>query len=268
MPPHRSGLGGPSRGLVLLLCTLASGNGCGGRSASDPTAAVESLVSRVRSAHFDLHAGMASDDTVAAIASGLEARYGRVVGDLETGEVARIRVEVWKDEASFFAEMERYFGRRYNATGYVTGPSVIRVLAVPQVVRNATHEMSHAISLRVNPAFGNNPRWLWESVALFENDELVDPRSLPYLVQGRFPTLSELDADPNASRQVYEVGYLIGEFVVARAGRDGLLRLIRANGDVTSVGFASVAAFEEAWKAFVRARYFDAAGLTLAEPVP
>jgi len=32
-----------------------------------------------------------------------------------------------------------------------------------------------------------------------------------------FPTLSELDADPNASRQVYEVGYLIGEFVVARA---------------------------------------------------
>jgi len=32
-----------------------------------------------------------------------------------------------------------------------------------------------------------------------------------------FPTLSELDADPNASRQVYEVGYLIGEFVGARA---------------------------------------------------
>lgn len=250
-----------------MLCTLAAGNGCGGRGASDPTATVESLVPRARTAHFDLHAGMASDDTMAAIASGLEARYGRVVRDLETGEVARIRVEVWKDEASFFTEMERYFGRRYSATGYVTGPSVVRVLAVPQVVRNATHEMSHAISLRVNPTFGNQPRWLWESVALFENDELVDPRSLPYLVQGRYPTLSELDADPNASRQVYEVGYLIGEFVVARAGRDGLLRLIRANGDVTSVGFASSAAFEEAWKAFVRARYFEASGLTLAEPV-
>jgi hypothetical protein len=95
----------------------------------------------------------------------------------------------------------------------------------------------------------------------------VDPSSLPYLVQGRFPTLSDLDADPNASRQVYEVGYLIGEFVVARAGRDGLLRLIRANGDVNSVGFASLTAFEEAWKAFVRARYFDSAGLTLAEPL-
>ncbi len=267
MRPHRGWRAGPSRGLWLVLWALAASSGCGGGSASAPTSAVESLLSRARTEHFEVQAGLASDDTVAQIAAGLEARYARVVADLETGEVARIRVEVWKDEASFFAEMQRYFGRRYNATGYVTGPSVIRVLAVPQVVRNATHEMSHAISLRVNPTFANQPRWLWESVALFENDELVDPRSLPYLVQGRFPTLSELDADPNASRQVYEVGYLIGEFVVARAGRDGLLRLIRANGDVTSVGFASPAAFEEAWKAFVRARYFEAAGLTLAEPV-
>ena len=90
----------------------------------------------------------------------------------------------------------------------MTGPTVLRVLAVPSVARNATHEMSHAISLSVNATFGNRPRWLWESVALFENDEFVDPRSIAYLAQGRFPTLAELDADPNASRQVYEVGYL------------------------------------------------------------
>jgi hypothetical protein len=163
--------------------------------------------------------------------------------------------------------MERFLGRRYNATGYVTGPTVLRVLAVPSVVRNATHEMSHAISLRVNPTFGNRPRWLWESVALFENDEFVDPRSISYLVQGRFPTLAELDADPNSSRQVYEVGYLIGEFVVARAGRDGLLRLIRSSGDVTVLGFANPAAFESEWASFVRVRYFAAAGLTLGEAV-
>ncbi len=222
---------------------------------------------RARTAHFDVHAGQAAETTVADIATALESRYGRVTSDLETGEVARITVEVWSDEASFLAEMERFFGRRYNATGYVTGPTVVRVLAVPSVARNATHEMSHAISLRVNPTFGNRPRWLWESVALFENDEFVDPRSISYLAQGRFPTLSELDADPNASRQVYEVGYLIGEFVVARAGREGLLRLIRTNGDLTVLGFASPAAFESEWASFVRARYFAAAGLTLGEAV-
>lgn len=222
---------------------------------------------RARTAHFDIHAGQTAETTVADIATALESRYGRVVSDLETGDVARITVEVWSDEASFLAEMERFFGRRYNATGYVTGPTVLRVLAVPSVARNATHEMSHAISLRVNPTFGNRPRWLWESVALFENDEFVDPRSIAYVAQGRFPTLADLDADPDASRQVYEVGYLIGEFVVARAGRDGLLRLIRSNGDVTALGFASPAAFESDWASFVRARYFAGAGLTLGEAV-
>lgn len=249
---------GGRAGRLLVLWALAALAGCGGGSASDPTSPVESLSLRARTAHFEVHADLASDETVAEVAAGLEARYGRVVADLETGDVPLIRVEVWKDEGSFFAEMERYFGRRYNATGYVTGPSVLRVLAVPQVVRNATHEMAHAISLRANPTFANRPRWLWESVALFENDERVDPSSIPYLVQGRFPTLSDLDADPNASRQVYEVGYLIGEFVVARGGREGLLRLVRANGDVTTLGFASPAVFESEWASFVRARYFGA----------
>jgi hypothetical protein len=261
--PHRGGRGA----ILIVLWTLAAGSGCGGRRTADPSGAVESLVSRTRTPHFEIHAGLAAEATLAEIAAGLESRYGRVTSDLATGEVERITVEVWSDEASFLAEMERFFGRRYNATGYVTGPTVLRVLAVPSVARNATHEMSHAISLRVNPTFANRPRWLWESVALFENDEFVDPRSMSSLAQGRFPTLGELDADANASRQVYEVGYLIGEFVVARAGRDGLLRLIRSNGDVTVLGFASPAAFESEWAAFVRARYFTAAGLTLGEAV-
>ena len=82
---------------------LAAGGGCGGPDASAPTGVVETLAPRARTAHFEVQAGLASDDTVAEIAAGLEARYGRVVADLETGEVARITVEVWKDEASYFA---------------------------------------------------------------------------------------------------------------------------------------------------------------------
>jgi hypothetical protein len=243
-------------GHLLLAAGTLAGAACGGRGASTPTGALEALRPRAQTAHFEVHAGLITDATVADIAAGLESRYGRVTSDLETGEVPRITAEVWSDQASFLTEMERFLGRRFDATGYVTGPSVLRVLAGPRVVVNATHEMSHVISLRVNPTFGNRPRWLWESVALFENDELVDPRSISYLVQGRFPTLAQLDADPSASRQVYDVGYLIGEFVVARAGRAGLVRLIRSNGDVTSLGFADAAAFEEAWAAFVRERYF------------
>jgi hypothetical protein len=92
----------------------------------------------------------------------------------------------------------------------------------------------------------NDPRWLWDSVALWENGELVDPRTLDYMVGGRPPTLDELSADFAASRQVYEVGYTIGEFVVAWGGREALVRLIQTNGDTASVLGLSPPAFEAA----------------------
>ena len=113
----------------------------------------------------------------------------------------------------------------------------------------------------MNPTFGNNPRWLWESVALFENGEFVDPRTLGYMVQGRYPTLAALDADPSASRQVYEVGYVIAEFIVARAGRDGLRALVRAHGQLPTIGFRAPSEFEAAWAAWVRDRYLTPAAL-------
>jgi hypothetical protein len=151
----------------------------------------------------------------------------------------------------------RYFGRRIDTTGYVTGPDQLRVLAVPAVARNATHELTHCVSLYLNPTIANNPRWLWESVALYENGELVDPRTLDYLVAGRPPTLAELDADVTSSRRVYEVGYTIGEFVVARGGQQALVGLIRANGDTGAVLGLSATAFVDDWLAFVRQRYLQ-----------
>jgi len=42
---------------------------------------------------------------------------------------------------------------------------------------NVVHGFCHAVSLYVSPTFGNNPRWLWEAVALYENAEFVDPRT-------------------------------------------------------------------------------------------
>jgi hypothetical protein len=94
-------------------------------------------------------------------------------------------------------------------------------------------------------------------VALWQNGELVDPRTLAYMVGGRPPTLDALNAVVTASRQVSEGGYTIGEFVVARGGREALVRLIEANGDTVAVLGLSTAAFEEAWYAFVRERYLS-----------
>ena len=111
--------------------------------------------------------------------------------------------------------------------------------------------------MSLNASFANNPRWLWETVALYENGEFVHPRTIPYLVSGAFPTLQQLNVDPNGGRQIYEVGYLLGEFIVSTWGRPAYLRLILSNGDVASVLGVSAANFESAWRAFVQQRYLS-----------
>lgn len=50
------------------------------------------------------------------------------------------------------------------------------------------------------------------------------------------------------------MGYLLGEFVVARGGQAALVQLIRTSGDTGVVLGLSAPAFEAAWYAFVRQR--------------
>jgi hypothetical protein len=252
-----------STGHRLAVFAAASGlaglGGCGGQGPASPVSpsAGDTPVLRFETAHFRVHGGHAAEALLREIADRLEAELPRVSADLAISGVRPITVKVWQDEAAWSAEVLRYFGRRIDTTGYVTGPDELRVLAVGQVARNAVHEMCHSLSLHVNASFANNPRWLWETVALYENRELVDPRSVSYLVAGRPPTLAELDMDVTAGRQIYEVGCVIGEFVVARGGLAGLRGLIRTNGDTASVLGLPPAGFEAAWYAFVRERYLS-----------
>jgi hypothetical protein len=230
--------------------------GCGGGSAS-PSQFAESLAPRLETGHFRLLAGRASDAVVQGVANALEEARPRLLADLAVPATRSTTVRIWQDESSFLAALEAALGQRFSASGYITGPDEIRLLAVPRVERNATHEFVHAASLYLNPSFANNPRWLWETVALYENGEFVDPKTLPYLAGRAFPTLAQLNADPNTSQRIYDLGFVLGEFIVSRVGPEGLIEMIRRNGDTAAVMGLSAAQFEAAFAAFVSARYLD-----------
>jgi hypothetical protein len=125
------------------------------------------------------------------------------------------------------------------------------------ILVSVIHEFIHAASMAVNSRIANNPRWFWETVALYENGELVDPRSLDYVVRGAFPTLQQLNADPNGGTQIYQLGYVLGEFIVTRWGRPAFVRLIETNADLPAVLGVSTAEFEAAWQSYVRQRYLS-----------
>lgn len=243
---------------ILIAFAMAFAAACGGsQGPTTPTAAPESLELRFQTDHFRIFAGRASDASIRAAADRLEADYERIKVALAITALPSIAVRIWQDDTTYFNELTRYFGVRYQATGYITGPTELRLLATSALNVNVVHEFIHAASLAVNPQIANNPRWFWETVALYENGELVQPRTLDYVVRGAFPTLQQLNVDPNGGRQIYELGYVLGDFIVAQWGRPAFLRLIQTNADLRAVLGVSAAEFESAWQSYVRQRYLS-----------
>ncbi|MCX6539780.1 MAG: hypothetical protein NT151_12725 [Acidobacteria bacterium] len=246
-------------GVVAFLVLAATLVAACARSPSAPSTGespFEQLAEKLATAHFRMLADRSDAATLRAVADALESAYPRVTTDLHTGDLPVVAAWIWVDAASFYDAMRGNIGQTYpGSRGYVFGVRNLGVLADATVARHATHEFVHVVSLAVNATIGNNPRWLWETVALYENGEFVNPASLDYMLAGRYPTLAALDADFNTSRQIYEVGYLLGEFIVSEWGLPGLVGLIRENGNLARALGVTTEAFEARWYAFLRSKY-------------
>jgi hypothetical protein len=122
-----------------------------------------------------------------------------------------------------------------------------------RMVSNLLHEFAHCVTLHLNPTIANNPRWLWESVAIYESRQSVDLRTIDYLAALTPPSFDSLNSFDNM--RVYDVGYSIAEFIVARWGQRALPDLIAGNGDTAGALGIPPADFQRDWFAFARARY-------------
>jgi len=245
--------------LALLCALLAAASTCGG-TPSSPSASREQLTVKLTTAHFEVRADRASSDLLTYAAGQLEANYARITSDLRVDTLARTSVWVWQDSDSFYADMGTRGQVYYGAGGYVVNGHTVSLLVVPaasaaEFAREAVHEFVHIVSMAVNASIPNNPRWLWETVAQYESGSFVAPTTLEYMRAGRYPSIADLDAAWNTSSQVYQVGYVLGEFIVARWGQDGLVRLIRLNGDIPGALGVATAELESGWRAFLHEKY-------------
>ncbi len=248
--------------VTLASVVLAS---CGGRAPTAPSTAYEQPSVKVTTAHFRILADRAGPSLLAGIAATLESEYPRITSDLRVSELSVTSVYVWQDSTSFYDHMRRTAGTVWQGSGgWVPGPHTVSILAADltasRAASAAVHEFAHVVSIGVNPSIGNNPRWLWETVAVYENREFVDPATLDYMRAGNYPSLADLDADFNVSRQIYRVGYVLGEYIVQRSGLDGLVRLIQRNGDLAAALGVTTAEFEAGWRTFLHEKYGLPAG--------
>ena len=207
---------------------------------------------------FVLYDNLTSDQ-IEDIAEQLDENFQRIINDLRVQNMPRITIRIWADYEHFLQDMDRDIGMRYTcATGYIFGMTEFRIYYNSQVALAAVHEFAHMVSMQVNSSISNNPRWLWEAVALYESNDFINPGTLPYMVSGDYPTLSELNTDYNSSNhQIYSVGYVLLEYIIQNWGMDEVIDLIKTNGNLQSVLGISVSEFEYGWYRFIEEKYLD-----------
>jgi hypothetical protein len=217
-------------------------------------------VYEINSEHFDfiLYDALTFANII-KVSEELENNYNRILDDLQVSGMPKVTVKVWSDYNNFMEAMENDIGIRYTgATGYIFGMTEFRIYYNSQSPVTAVHEFAHLVTMQINSSIANNPRWLWEAVALYENNEFVHPKTLPYMDSGDYPTLDELNIDYNSSNHyIYNLGYVLLEYVVQTWGMDNVIGLIQNNGNVTKLLGITIQEFESGWYQFIADKYLN-----------
>ena len=247
------------RRLIAVLACLSSWM-CGGSAPTAPTPnASASPFTTFQSTHFMFRYTAIDASTIGQTAQAIESEFARVTEDLGVTQMPTVTVTLYATVDALRQAVTPIVGPIPSfATGLVTGAEAIHILspslpatwAYNDALVNVVHEFAHCVSLRVNPSFANNPRWLWESVALFEAGQYNDPGQLPYFRGGPLPSLAQLNSIDNPT--IYQVGATFGRFIVETRGWETFRAMIRGNGDLGRVLSTTESAFLDDWSRFVR----------------
>jgi hypothetical protein len=208
--------------------------------------------------HFNIYYTSYDDSNIQEVADHIESHYSRITTHLQSGDLT-VDIKFYKDISSLksgsgMANLPSY------AIGLATSATKIHMLApnapgqtFNQMLQVLVHEFAHCVALKINPGFGNNPRWLWESVALYEAQQFNSPGFFEYMVNKTPPTLAELNSFQNT--YVYDIGYLFAEFIIETWGDAKFRELIIANGNIGTALGITPAEFHQQWFDFVIDRY-------------
>lgn len=250
---------------VAILALVAAGCHTGGGlevGPTGPTTSAPEAFQQHQSANFTFHFRSIDAATIADAAFKVEVEYARIMSDQQLASMPRVSVFLHPDFPSLQEAVRGTVGTLPSfAKGLATGPTTIHVLS-PNLstswsyaagVTAIVHEFAHCVSWQINGSIPNNPRWLWETVAVFEARQFVHPHSIPWLATGQPATFAWLNSFDNTD--IYDVGFLIGEFITSQWGQAAIGSLVRNNGNVAAVTGLNEATFLTAWLDHVRRSY-------------
>ncbi|NMP16328.1 hypothetical protein [Thalassotalea sp. Y01] len=197
--------------------------------------------------------GEISAQTIAEIKQQMDQHYHAILSRYKVDTLPPVTIKIWQDRSDF---EDAYGTDAQYVQGYVVASDwEIRFFnGRPKLGLGVVHEFTHLVTLAVNSDFNNNPRWLWEATAIYESmrPPVIAIGELKCVSSNRVPSIEQLNNHPF---NIYRLGYYLNEFIIATWGYDGLLRLIKHNGDISAALGMSEQAFVAAWQTFLNGKY-------------
>ena len=200
--------------------------------------------------HFVLHFLVTDSVSAQHVAAVLENSYARVLGSFGIDALpGPIRVEIYPDVENYHFAIGQPHAPDSDV-GVAVDEQLFKMVSPghpgnfhtgESLLKAAVHEFTHCVHYRFIALLSesdptrlettDNAAWLFEAMASYEAQQFYSPKKFEYLRTGKYPTLKELnDVDGNGT--IYNIGFLLIEFIETTWEEEGLLSVLTENGDL------------------------------------
>lgn len=199
----------------------------------DNTETMDSLIPlRTKGAHFEYWYSETDKHIIDSLSAYLEGSYSRILNDFKLKSLPVTRVKIYPDLKSFHIAINQPDApAEVLATAF--GKDEFRMVSPSKggedMMKFISHEFTHCVHLNIDYS-PNNPRWLWEGLAMFESGWFMDPSGIDDIKNKKFPALGEL-----SNGMEYMLGYVVIEAIKDLYGFDKVIELVKNQGDIRKV---------------------------------
>lgn len=201
------------------------------------------------------------------LSEALESNYQRIGNDLKTTPSTNIEINI-------YAQRWRYIKatKNWGGSGNIEGISKLHFVeqawGETDSKKVAIHEFAHTVTLKLlldqepqplnskdfDKQFSTFPTWLWEGISVYEAQQFVDPKTLPYFNNGQYPNIAELNNRLQGGK-IYTCGFTIIEYIISKYGQTGFINLIENYGNLKAEFNVTDEQFCKEWYEFVKMKY-------------
>lgn len=220
---------------------------------TDYSESMDSLLTVKKSSdHFEFWFSEIDIKNIDSLIHYLEKDYSRILNDFKLQDIPKTRVKIYPDLQSFHTSINQPDAPpQVLATAF--GKDEFRMVSPTkggeELMKFISHEFTHCVHLNIDYS-PNNPRWLWEGLAMYEAEWFMDPKEIDDIKNKNYPSLKGL-----GNGMEYMLGYVIIEAIKDLWGFETVINLVKNQGNIQKVMKISDEEFEKKVFGSIYAKY-------------